>query len=193
VTFHRLPRAGVVTALVSLALSGCSTAGGEPSEDGPLRAADTNGAAVEIGNSQDSDIWSFGGFYVCVEQVPKSLEIKSIGLIDATGTPAVTGKYYIGADTTDLAPFALPERYAGVGPVDVSRVKVSSCPPGGDVFTVGVEMRSREHWSAKGIRMVYQADGSEFVARWPFPMEVCGVENDPSPLCAEQRTPSTPS
>lgn len=173
---------------LALALSGCSTAGGEPSEGGPLRAIDMNGAAVDIGNSQHSDTWSFGDFNICVKHAPKSLEIKSIGLIDATGTPAVTGKYYIGADTTDLAPFALPERYAGVGPVDVSRVKVSSCPPEGDVFTVGVEMRSREHWSAKGIRMVYDADGSEFVARWPFPMEVCAVDHDPSPKCVDQDT-----
>lgn len=189
---RRSTRAVVAVAVGALAMGGCSN--GEPSEHGPLRAMDTSGAAVDVGNSQHSDTWSFGDAYICVKHVPKSLEIKSIGLYGVTGKPAVTGKVYIGADTnaTDVAPFALPDTYVSVGPVDVSRVQVSSCPPQGTVFTVGVEMRSREHWSAKGIRMLYEADGSEYVARWPFGMDVCAVDHDPAAICADQDAPEPP-
>lgn len=175
--------------ILVLATTSCSDAGGL-SDHGPLRAMDMNGAAVDIGNSQHSDTWSYGDFRLCVDRVPKSLVLKSIELDEGTKTAQVTGKYYIGSDSTDLAPSALPERYRRPGTVDVSRVAESDCPPAGEFLSIGVEVRSKEHWTTKGVRLLYEADGADYVAHWSFPMDVCAVADDQAPLCTEYLTPA---
>lgn len=140
---------------------------------GPLVPVPTDGAGISVRNTQHSRTWSVVGLLSCSRSSPASFVVRSVTLLEVTGDVAVVPG--VSAATSPFVglgvqPGPLLPSYVAPGPLDARSFRSPGCSGG---LAAGAAVTSDGPWSARGMELVYVANGTEHTVRWRFDLDVC--------------------